>query len=242
MHEALITDLARIGIQKIIAQSSATCSKARSKRCATSVASWASTAGDRRGDAERQPRAADRAAGARRDRRGRVGEPVREQRRRLSSRCRTIWSAPSRAKCARRSARSRPLAWPSRGRSIRPRTIRTSGPFDVFADGCRSAGAPRFDAIVAEFEKASRIDPAYAAPQAASGRHVSDGQSVEHDSAESNGALGKAARARAIELDEGLAEAHAALGGVLLWHDWDWAGAEREINARSRSTRTRSTR
>ncbi len=39
----------------------------------------------------------------------------------------------------------------------------------------------------------------------------------------------KAAVRRALELDEGVAEAHATLGGVLALYDWDWAGAEREL-------------
>jgi len=34
---------------------------------------------------------------------------------------------------------------------------------------------------------------------------------------------------RALELDDTLAEAHVALGGVLAIHDWDWAGSEREF-------------
>lgn len=36
----------------------------------------------------------------------------------------------------------------------------------------------------------------------------------------------KAAAARALELDETLAEAHASLGFVMLNYDWNWAGAE----------------
>jgi eukaryotic-like serine/threonine-protein kinase len=39
----------------------------------------------------------------------------------------------------------------------------------------------------------------------------------------------KAAAVRAIELDDSLAEAHAALGYVKLNFDWDWPGAEREF-------------
>jgi TolB-like protein/Tfp pilus assembly protein PilF len=39
----------------------------------------------------------------------------------------------------------------------------------------------------------------------------------------------KAAAARAIELDDTLAEAHASLGYVKLAFDWDWSGAEREF-------------
>jgi eukaryotic-like serine/threonine-protein kinase len=40
----------------------------------------------------------------------------------------------------------------------------------------------------------------------------------------------KAAAVRAIELDDSLAEAHAALGYVKLNFDWDWPGAEREFH------------
>lgn len=36
----------------------------------------------------------------------------------------------------------------------------------------------------------------------------------------------KAAASRAIEIDETLAEAHANLGHIIFWYDWDWAGAE----------------
>lgn len=44
-------------------------------------------------------------------------------------------------------------------------------------------------------------------------------------------AMPKAKRAaeRALEIDETLAEAHAALGLVLMFYDWDWVGAEREF-------------
>ena len=38
----------------------------------------------------------------------------------------------------------------------------------------------------------------------------------------------KAAATKAVQIDESLAEAHAALASVHLWFDWDWAGAERE--------------
>jgi len=40
----------------------------------------------------------------------------------------------------------------------------------------------------------------------------------------------KAAAARAIELDDSLAEAHASLGYVKLTFDWDWPAAEREFH------------
>src|SRR4029077_9899523 len=34
---------------------------------------------------------------------------------------------------------------------------------------------------------------------------------------------------RAIELDDSLSEAHTALAGVMFFYDWDWAGAEKEM-------------
>jgi TolB-like protein/DNA-binding winged helix-turn-helix (wHTH) protein len=38
----------------------------------------------------------------------------------------------------------------------------------------------------------------------------------------------KAAAQRAIEIDDGLAEAHAALGFAILFYDWDWSAAENQ--------------
>src|SRR5262249_60261561 len=40
---------------------------------------------------------------------------------------------------------------------------------------------------------------------------------------------GKAAAAKALELDDGLASAHYALATARTWYDWDWAGAEQEF-------------
>jgi Tfp pilus assembly protein PilF len=34
---------------------------------------------------------------------------------------------------------------------------------------------------------------------------------------------------KALELDDQLAEAHEALGAVLFWYEYDWAGAEKEF-------------
>ena len=38
----------------------------------------------------------------------------------------------------------------------------------------------------------------------------------------------RAAAERSLKLNDTLAEAHTALAGLLAYHDWDWAGAERE--------------
>ena len=42
-------------------------------------------------------------------------------------------------------------------------------------------------------------------------------------------AKAKAAAEKALELDDGLAEAHSALAVVKVYADWDWAGAEHEF-------------
>jgi len=39
----------------------------------------------------------------------------------------------------------------------------------------------------------------------------------------------KAAALRALEIDESLADAHAALGAVQVFYEWDWLGAERSL-------------
>ena len=38
----------------------------------------------------------------------------------------------------------------------------------------------------------------------------------------------KAAANKAIEIDNTLAEAHAILGHVIFWYDWDWNAAENQ--------------
>lgn len=40
----------------------------------------------------------------------------------------------------------------------------------------------------------------------------------------------KAAANKAIEIDDSLAEAHANLGIILFWYEWDWNAAEKEYN------------
>ncbi len=85
------------------------------------------------------------------------------------------------------------------------------------------------DAAVAQFEQSIRIDPSYAAPYAA--------LSVAFLTASQTSLLppndvfpkARAAAVKAVELDDTLPEAHAAMGDVELWYGWNWAAAEREI-------------
>ena len=47
----------------------------------------------------------------------------------------------------------------------------------------------------------------------------------------------KAAALKALDLDDGLAEAHTSLAAALVWFDWDWERASANSNAPSNSTR-----
>jgi TolB-like protein/Tfp pilus assembly protein PilF len=75
------------------------------------------------------------------------------------------------------------------------------------------------------FEEAIRADRDYALA------HAGRASALRWLGAYSNPALyreAKRAAIKAIELDDTIAEAHAALGWVLFKYEWDWRGAERE--------------
>ncbi len=78
---------------------------------------------------------------------------------------------------------------------------------------------------VKHFEQAILMDPDYAAAYAGLA------SAYRWLGAYSDPALylqAKRAAAKAIELDDTVAEAHAALGWILFKYEWDWRGAERE--------------
>jgi adenylate cyclase len=81
-----------------------------------------------------------------------------------------------------------------------------------------------------QFERAISLDPQNAAAYSGLADAIrilgwEEGATVPRDEWE---AAGRRAAARAIELDPGLAEAHASLA-IILWDDRDYAGAEREL-------------
>jgi len=83
---------------------------------------------------------------------------------------------------------------------------------------------------VALFEQAIAQDPTYA--RAFAGLADSYALMVGVDTLadpEECAAKARAAALRALELDERLAEAHAALAVLVQWYDWDWETAEREF-------------
>ena len=82
---------------------------------------------------------------------------------------------------------------------------------------------------VALFEDAIRIAPDYAPAYAAlSTSHTFLGSWFGPAHAAGEVSKARAAASRALALDENLGDAHAALGRVFFFFDWDWAAAERE--------------
>ena len=78
-------------------------------------------------------------------------------------------------------------------------------------------------------EQAVRIDPNYAPAYAALARAYHMLSNFEGATPNETMPRARIAARRAIALDEDLAEAHVALGEVLVTYDWDWVGAEREL-------------
>ena len=84
------------------------------------------------------------------------------------------------------------------------------------------------DKGIAYFQQAVHIDPNYARPylglaEAYKAMTLTSGVPSWEVMPKA-----KAAALRAIEIDDSLAEAHAALGYTIFWYDWDWPAAEKE--------------
>ncbi len=87
-------------------------------------------------------------------------------------------------------------------------------------------GEDLFKQAIEYFQRAVQIDPNYAEAYAALARAYHWLGSLGHDE---YFPLSKAAATKALQLDDSLADAHAALAFVEFVHDWDWAVAEREF-------------
>jgi TolB-like protein/Flp pilus assembly protein TadD len=85
-----------------------------------------------------------------------------------------------------------------------------------------------YEQAINSFRQAIAIDPNYALAYSGLADSYSflSGQGIR--SPREVFPLAKAAAQKAIELDDTLSEAHTSLAYVLLYYDWDWAGAEKE--------------
>jgi serine/threonine-protein kinase len=86
------------------------------------------------------------------------------------------------------------------------------------------------DSAIRHFSAAIALDPQWSAPHAriATAYRVST-DNLPEATAEAYLRRAKAAALRAVELDDGDAEAHASLAIELAFQDWDWVGADRAI-------------
>jgi TolB-like protein len=86
------------------------------------------------------------------------------------------------------------------------------------------------DSAIHHFKEAIALEPEWSAPYArlSTAYRVST-DNLPEDAAADYHRSAKAAALRAVALDETDAEAHASLAIELAFHDWDWAGADREI-------------
>jgi tetratricopeptide (TPR) repeat protein len=81
----------------------------------------------------------------------------------------------------------------------------------------------------AYFEQAIEKDPEYALARAGLGDCYALYSAYEVLSPKESVPRAEEAAWKALELDETLAEPHAALGWIMSYYYWDWAGAERQF-------------
>jgi len=100
----------------------------------------------------------------------------------------------------------------------------------LYLKGSDSLGRGELKKALDYFQQAIQRDPGFASAYLGiAWVYENLGISYELPSLEATADV-KAFARKALELDEGLAEAHALLADALLRGDWDWAGTEREVN------------
>jgi len=86
-----------------------------------------------------------------------------------------------------------------------------------------------FDKAIEYFNEAINLDPAYSQAYAGlADAYILSGFWGFREKEEAV-RLARQSALRALEIDGSLAEAHASLGAVLMWVDWDWPSAEAEL-------------
>ncbi len=83
-----------------------------------------------------------------------------------------------------------------------------------------------FDKALVQFREASRLDPDYALPYVGMADYYNWAAIYSIGSPGEYFPQAKAAAIKALQLDDSVAEAHAALAFTTLLCDWDWTGAE----------------
>jgi TolB-like protein len=120
------------------------------------------------------------------------------------------------------------LAPPESGGEL-PIARTTSAAYQTFLQGRHAFHAGRFGDALDAYARTAVLDPSFAPAHAgmASARYVMGhfGLAPYKDAV----SIARREALTALKLDEASAEAHAVLGYIALYHDWDWATAEREV-------------
>ena len=229
MHQALITDLARIGLQKVIAKSSADSFKGTTKPLRDvgrelGVEGLVTGAVVRAGDRVQisaQLVNAETGAVVWANRYERMaGDVLALQNEIVAAIAREVRATLTPEQSARLTT-ARPVNPAAHDAYLKGRSL--------FAALSNSFTPALLDAAVAQFERAIQIDPTYAPPYAALSLMYLTASQTSFLPPGSTFPKARTAALKAVELDDSLPEAHAALGGVYLWYDWNWQSAEREI-------------
>ena len=229
MHQALITDLARIGLQKVVAKSSADAFKGTTKSLRDVgrelgveglVTGSVVRAGDRI-QITAQLVNAETGAVVWANRYERMtGDVLALQNDIVAAIAREVRATLTPEQTARLAA-ARPVNPAAHDAYLKGRSL--------FAVLSNSFTPTLLDAAVVQFERASQIDPTYAPPYAALSLMYLTASQTSFLPPSATFPKARMAALKAIELDDSLPEAHAAIGGVYLWYDWNRQAAEREI-------------
>jgi DNA-binding winged helix-turn-helix (wHTH) protein/TolB-like protein/Flp pilus assembly protein TadD len=89
---------------------------------------------------------------------------------------------------------------------------------------------PETEKAVSYYRQAIDIDPTYALAYARLANAYRNPTLTSDVPSSEAMPKAKAAALKAVEIDDGLAEGHIALGLIAYWYDWDWEAAERHYN------------
>jgi TolB-like protein/Tfp pilus assembly protein PilF len=132
---------------------------------------------------------------------------------------------------SRRLAEELPLriAEPERARDRQTENVEAYRAYALGVMHVQRLNRDEINAGIADFQRATVLDPRYAAAYAAmAGAYAILPVSSEAPPAESFRAARVAAK-KAVELAPDLAEAHLVLGTIAFWADWDWAASEASL-------------
>jgi TolB-like protein len=229
VHEALITDLSRIGLEKVIAKASVDSLKGTTK----SIGEIARDLGVEGMITGSVVRANDRVQisaqlvqaetgsvlWANRYERG-AGDVLALQNDVVSAIAREVRATLSPEQSAR-LGRAHPVKPDAHDAYLKARSL--------FAAFVNTQDLKYMDSAFTEYEHAIQLDPTYAPSYAGLSRAYETASEGSWRAPKETFPKARVAALKAVELDDELAEAHAALAEVFLWFDWNWAGAEHEI-------------